>query len=66
MYSQNESCSTSNANSWTVGGSKANTNANISITDLDPSTGYCVAVAATTSAGNGPYGKPVAIERKST
>jgi len=66
MYSQNESCSTSNANSWTVGGSKANTNANISITDLDPSTGYCVAVAATTMAGNGPYGKLAAIERKST
>jgi len=32
------------------------------IAELDSSSGYCVAVAATTSAGTGPYGTPATIQ----
>ena len=32
------------------------------IAELDSSSGYCVAVAATTSAGTGPYGSPATIQ----
>ena len=36
----------------------------LTIGDLDSATAYCVAVAATTSAGTGPYGTPGTIPRK--
>ena len=61
MIFQNELCSASNANSWFV---MANTTTatTINIAELDSSSGYCVAVAATTSAGTGPYGSPATIQ----
>ena len=61
MTFQNELCSASNANSWSV---MANTTTatTINIAELDSSSGYCVAVAATTSAGTGPYGSPATIQ----
>ena len=57
---QTEHCSASNANSWLVT-AKTTPASTLSIAGLDPTSGYCVAVAATTSAGTGPYGIPATI-----
>ena len=63
--SQDERCSASDANTWTA---KPNTTSNTTfdLMGLDPKVAYCVAVAATTNAGTGPYGTPATIASKST
>ena len=61
MKFQTELCSASNASSWSVM-AKTTPATTLSIAELDPSSGYCVAVAATTSAGTGPYGTPATIQ----
>ena len=65
MTSQDERCSALDANTWTA---KPNTTSNTTfdLMGLDPKVAYCVAVAATTNAGTGPYGTPVTIASKST
>lgn len=65
MTSQDERCSASDANTWTA---KPNTTSTttLDIMGLDPKAAYCVAVAATTSVGTGPYGTPATIASKST
>lgn len=65
MTSQDERCSASDANTWTA---KPNTTSTttLDIMGLDPNAAYCVAVAATTSVGTGPYGTPATIASKST
>ena len=65
MTSQDERCSALDANTWTA---KPNTTSTttLDIMGLDPSVAYCVAVAATTNAGTGPYGTPATIASKST
>ena len=63
MTSQSEDCSASDASSWTAMPSTTSATSLI-IVGLNPSRGYCVAVAATTSAGTGPYGTPGRIPSK--
>jgi len=65
MTSQDQRCSALDANTWTA---KPNTTSTttLDIMGLDPKAAYCVAVAATTSAGTGPYGTPATIASKST
>ena len=65
--SQSENCAASNVSSWAAGDGVTivTMNASISTTGLDPNSGYCVAVAATTRAGTGPYSTPATIESKS-
>ena len=63
MTSQSEDCSASDASSWTAMPSTTSATSLI-IVGLNPSRGYCVAVAATTSAGTGPYGTPGTIPSK--
>ena len=63
MTSQSEDCSASDASTWTAMPRTTSTTSLV-IVGLNPSLGYCVAVAATTSAGTGPYGTPGTIPRK--
>ena len=63
--SPTERCAASDANSWTIT-PKTTSATTLDIVELDPNSGYCVAVAATTSAGTGPYGTPSTISSKST
>ena len=60
---QSEPCGASNANLWTVT-PNISSSPTLNIMGLDGVTAYCVAVAATTSAGTGPYGTPGTIPRK--
>ena len=60
---QSELCRASNANLWTVT-PKTSSSPTLNIMDLGGATAYCVAVAATTGAGTGPYGIPGTIPRK--
>ena len=60
---QSEPCEASNANLWTVT-PKTSRSPTLNIMELDGTTAYCVAVAATTGGGTGPYGTPATIPRK--
>ena len=60
---QSEPCGASNANLWTATPKKSSS-PTLNIMELDGVTAYCVAVAATTSAGTGPYGTPATISSK--
>lgn len=60
---QSEPCGASNANLWTVT-PKTSRSPTLNIMELDGTTAYCVAVAATTGGGTGPYGTPATIPRK--
>lgn len=59
-----EQCGASNANTWSQVMSTRSSSPMLTIGNLDSATAYCVAVAATTSAGTGPYGTPGTIPRK--
>lgn len=53
-----ENCANTNASTWTTN-TKTDEGTSILVDDLMPTLDYCVAVAATSSAGTGLYSTPV-------